>query len=101
MTCAGLPGRRGRRACHTSTRTRIAVGSGRVCPRTMTRRREKIPIGQGWGKSYPQDRYKSYPQDRCKKLPTYYIPGEPCPLVGRWAGKQTCWQTVSRRMRRC
>jgi hypothetical protein len=68
-------------------------------PADSDKEEEKLPTGQGWGKSYPQDRYKSYPQERCKSYPLIIyqgsLPGEPRPLVGRWLGEQTRWQTVS------
>ena len=47
------------------------------------------------GKKLPTGQIQKLPTGRGKKLPSYYIPGEPRLLVGRWAGKRTCWQTVS------
>jgi hypothetical protein len=46
VTCSGPPRRRGPCAGHMSTRSRMAIGGDRACPRTATRRR----------KSYLQDR---------------------------------------------
>jgi hypothetical protein len=40
-----------------------------------TRWREKLPTGQRWGKSYPQERYKSYPQDGQKVTQLLYPRG--------------------------
>jgi RNase H len=45
-----------------------------------TRWREKLPTGQRWGKSYPQDRYKSYPQDGAKSYPV---------IISQ--GSRACW----------
>jgi hypothetical protein len=58
-----------------------------------TRWRGKLPAGQRWGKSYPQDRCKSYPQDRCKSYPAIKCQGSrggrrASRLVGRQAGRR-------------
>ena len=47
------------------------------------------------GKKLPTGWAQKLPAGRCKKLPSYYTPGEPHLVVGRWAGKRTCWQRVS------
>ena len=82
----------------TTTTNKIALqafnpsGARHGGPRTLpdscdvsTRWREKLPTGQ----------IQKLPTGRGKKLPSYYIPGEPLLLVGRWAGKRTRWQSVS------
>ena len=64
-------------------------------PRRDHKAEGKVTHRTGVGKKLPAGQVQKLPAGRCKKLPSYYIPGEPCLLVGRWAGKRTCWQTVS------